>query len=201
MRFRRCTDAGSAIPLVVITLFVLFSVLAFCVDQGIAYAAKARQENVLDAMRTACMEPSVALTAKSSENPGEVLASRVVEAARAEGFEGQVSLWFYEVPAAQLTPAHRLWEVGLQVDQDVPTVLARGFGIASLPAASHRTMVVEPYAGERVWRPSWVPIGKYIAQAGQSQKMFYGMGSIEEFPDEMVQEISAVLNGGDGRAV
>ena len=190
---RPAREAGTILPLAVAAMLVLFSVLAFSVDQAVAYAAKARQENVLDEMRASCMEPSTALEARGSSDPGSVIASRAVEAARSEGFEGSVRVWFYEVPEAQVAQARRVWGIGLQIEEDVPTVLARGFGIPSISAASHRTVVAEPYAGERVWRPDRTPCGRFEVGPRQDQKMFYQMGSIDEFPDEMAREIAAAL--------
>ena len=55
-------------PLAVAAAFVLFAALAFSVDQGIAYATKARQENALDAARAACMDASFALRAKNDDD-------------------------------------------------------------------------------------------------------------------------------------
>lgn len=190
---RGAREAGTILPLAVAAMFVLFSVLAFFVDQAVAYAAKARQESVLDEMRASCMDSSTALEARGIPDPGSVIASRAVEVARSEGFEGRVRVWFYEAPAAQVAQTRRVWGIGLQIEEDVPTVLARGFGIPSIPVASHRTMVAEPYAGERVWRPDRTPCGRFEAAPRQDQEMFYQMGSIDEFPDEMAREVAATL--------
>ena len=68
----RRDERGSALPLVLVAALALFAVLAFSVDQGIAYAAKARQENALDAARAACMDASFALVAKNADDPGRM---------------------------------------------------------------------------------------------------------------------------------
>ena len=94
----RRDERGSALPLVLVAALALFAVLAFSVDQGIAYAAKARQENALDAARAACMDASFALVAKNADDPGRMVADRVVLTARDAGLYGQASVCIYENP-------------------------------------------------------------------------------------------------------
>ena len=149
----RRDERGSALLLVLVAALALFAVLAFSVDQGIAYAAKARQENALDAARAACMDASFALVAKNADDPGRMVADRVVRTARDAGFEGKASVWFYETPEARASSTERHWVVGMQFEEESPTVFARGYGIEGLPVASYRVLTAMPYAGEKVWRP------------------------------------------------
>ena len=93
--YGRPCERGNMLPLAVMCVLVLFAVLAFAVDQGIAYAAKARQENALDAARSACMDASFALAAKNDENPGRLVANLVIRTVREEGFSGRVRVWFF----------------------------------------------------------------------------------------------------------
>ena len=131
----RRDERGSALPLVLVAALALFAVLAFSVDQGIAYAAKARQENALDAARAACMDASFALVAKNADDPGRMVADRVVRTARDAGFEGKASVWFYETPEESVSSTERHWVVGMQFEEESPTVFARGYGIEGLPVA------------------------------------------------------------------
>ena len=157
----RRDERGSALPLVLVAALALFAVLAFSVDQGIAYAAKARQENALDAARAACMDASFALVAKNADDPGRMVADRVVRTARDAGFEGKASVWFYETPEESVSSTERHWVVGMQFEEESPTVFARGYGIEGLPVASYRVLTAMPYAGEKVWRPETRRCGRY----------------------------------------
>ena len=157
----RRDERGSALPLVLVAALALFAVLAFSVDQGIAYAAKARQENALDAARVACMDASFALVAKNADDPGRMVADRVVRTARDAGFEGKASVWFYETPEESVSSTERHWVVGMQFEEESPTVFARGYGIEGLPVASYRVLTAMPYAGEKVWRPETRRCGRY----------------------------------------
>ena len=140
----RRDERGSALPLVLVAALALFAVLAFSVDQGIAYAAKARQENALDAARAACMDASFALVAKNADDPGRMVADRVVRTARDAGFEGKASVWFYETPEESVSSTERHWVVGMQFEEESPTVFARGYGIEGLPVASYRVLTAMP---------------------------------------------------------
>ena len=195
---RHRDERGNMLPLAIASLFVLFAVLAFAIDQGIAYAAKARQENVLDAARSACMDASFALTAKNSQDPGRAVAEAVVGTAREEGFAGCVTVWFYEEPAEGLSLSERLWAVGMQMEEEAPTVFSRGYGLSSLPVASHRVVVAEPYASERAWRPDERACGRYEAAAGAGAAgiSFVRMDKLDEFPAEMADSVRAALSEG-----
>lgn len=189
----RCNETANMLPLAVIALFFLFSVLSFAIDQGIAYAAKARQENALDAVRSACMDPTFALYAKNVEDPGREVAELVVRTAREEGFAGSATVWFYEAAESLLPSSERLWGIGVQLEEDAPTVFARGFGVPSLPVASHKVMVAVPYASERAWRPDERRCGRYGADAGTNDVSFVPMGSLEEYPAPLVEALRSAL--------
>lgn len=186
------------LPLVVMSALVLFAVLSFAIDQSIAYAAKARQENVLDTVRASCMDASFALVAKNSDDPGAAFSRLVARTIRGEGFAGRATVWFYEVPEGELPPSERLWAIGVQLEENAPTVFARGFGVESLPVASHRVLVAVPYASESVWRPEHASSGRYEIAEGvdRERATFHSIEGLDGFPDEMAAEVRASLPKG-----
>lgn len=192
------SERGSMVPLVVVASLVLFAVLAFAVDQGIAYAAKARQENALDAARAACMDASFALVAKNADDPGRMVADRVVRTVRDAGFRGAVFVWFYEAPEESASSTERHWVIGMQLEEESPTVFARGYGIDALPVASYRVMTAMPYAGERVWRPTERRCGRYDYPAGTDATSwsYEALSSLDAFPAELAEAVRAALAGG-----
>ena len=189
-------ERGNMLPLVVVAVFVLFAVLAFSVDQGIAYATKARQENVLDSARSSCMDASFALVAKNADDPGRMIADWVVRTVRDAGFRGEVSVWFYEAPEASASSAERHWTIGIQLAEVSPTVFARGYGIDGLPVASYRVMTAMPYAGEKVWRPAERRCGRYDCAAGAEVTVcsYKALTSLDAFPAELAEAARAVAD-------
>ncbi|MEG1434035.1 MAG: hypothetical protein RSD45_00610 [Gordonibacter sp.] len=190
-------ERGTIAPLVVMSALLLLAVLAFAVDQGIACAVKVRQENALDAARDACMAPSFALVAKNEGNPGHVVACRFVQVLREEGVEGSVSVWFYEAPREDVPPSRRIWGIGVQVQEASPTIFSQGFGIASLPVASKRVVVAEPFADEVTWRPDLDSgNGRYEWDAAGTVEAptFFGFVELSEFPDEVEDAVSTAVS-------
>mgnify|MGYP007110095177 CR=1 FL=1 len=193
----RRDERGSMVPLAAVAALVLFAVVAFSVDQGIAYAAKARQENALDAARAACMDASFALVAKNDDDPGRTVADRVARTVRDAGFRGKASVWFYEAPEASASSTERHWAIGMQLEEDSPTVFARGFGIDTLPVASYRVMTAMPYAGERVWRPAQRRCGRYDYPAGADATSwsYEALSSLDAFPAELAEAARSASRG------
>ncbi|WP_232050937.1 hypothetical protein [Arabiibacter massiliensis] len=185
-------------PLAVVASLVLFAVLAIAVDQGLASAAKARQENALDDARAACMEASFAFKAKNADDPGRLVAERAIRAIRGAGCGGRIEAWFYEAPEGAVPADERLWVIGLQVTEDLPTVFARGFGVEAIAVASHRVVAAVPYAEERVWRPNERICGRFElpAGAGAGAAAFTPLASLDEFPAEMGEQARAALSAG-----
>ena len=89
-------ERGNVAPLAVALCLVLVMTLGFLADCAVLYGAKARQEQALDAARSACMDAGQAASAKYGDDAGAVLADLIVDQVRAQGVEGAVSVWFYE---------------------------------------------------------------------------------------------------------
>lgn len=193
-------ERGSIAPLAVMAALLLFSVLAFSVDQGIACAVKTGQENALDAARDACFDASFALAAKNDEDPGLAVARRLAETLRAEGFPGEVDVWFYEVPKEDLPASRRVWGIAVQVRDQAPTVFARGFGVASLPVASKRVVVAEPFAGSEVWRPDVAGGETFELRAGAEASALTRarLARLDECPIELEREVRAAVAAASG---
>ncbi len=195
MRRPRRAETGNMAPLAVVAAIILISVLSFGIDQGIAYAAKDRQVQALDAARRACMDPTGALPAKFSEEPGRAVAELAARAIEQQGVSGDVSVWFYEAPAFAMPDDERLWIVGMQVSQDIPTSFGHALGTPTIPAVSCLIIEAKPYAAEKVWRPARRICGCYRLAAGApaSSAAFTAIDSIEGFPDEIAGRIREAL--------
>ncbi len=195
MRKVRFGETGTMAPLAVVATIILISVLSFGIDQGIAYAAKDRQVQALDAARRACMDPTGALPAKFSEDPGRAIAQLTANTLAEQGVLGDVTVWFYEAPASSMPDDERLWVIGMQVSQDVPTAFGRALGVRSIPASTCLIIEAKPYASVKVWRPQQRICGCYRLKSGSnaSAAAFASIGSIDGFPGEMADRIHRAL--------
>ena len=205
LRRRRMPGAperGTIAPLALTAVLLLFAVLAFSVDQGIACAAKVRQENAVDAARDACFDASFALMAKNADDPGLAVARRIAESLRSAGFSGAATVWFFEMPKEDLLASRRVWGVAVQLQEQAPTVFARGFGIESLPVASKRVLVAEPFAGSVVWRPdrSGGEVFELASGAEPTALARRGFDRLDDGPAELEREVRAAVAAAGGPA-
>lgn len=196
------SERGTIAPLALTAVLLLFAVLAFSVDQGIACAAKVRQENAVDAARDACFDASFALMAKNADDPGLAVARRIAESLRSAGFSGAATVWFFEVPKEDLLASRRVWGVAVQLQEQAPTVFARGFGIESLPVASKRVLVAEPFAGSVVWRPdrSGGEVFELASGAEPTALARRGFDRLDDGPAELEREVRAAVAAAGGPA-
>ena len=201
-RMPGASERGTIAPLALTAVLLLFAVLAFSVDQGIACAAKVRQENAVDAARDACFDASFALMAKNADDPGLAVARRIAESLRSAGFSGAATVWFFEVPKEDLLASRRVWGVAVQLQEQAPTVFARGFGIESLPVASKRVLVAEPFAGSVVWRPdrSGGEVFELASGAEPTALARRGFDLLDDGPAELEREVRAAVAAAGGPA-
>lgn len=201
-RMSGASERGTIAPLALTAVLLLFAVLAFSVDQGIACAAKVRQENAVDAARDACFDASFALMAKNADDPGLAVARRIAESLRSAGFSGAATVWFFEVPKEDLLASRRVWGVAVQLQEQAPTVFARGFGIESLPVASKRVLVAEPFAGSVVWRPdrSGGEVFELASGAEPTALARRGFDRLDDGPAELEREVRAAVAAAGGPA-
>ena len=201
-RMPGASERGTIAPLALTAVLLRFAVLAFSVDQGIACAAKVRQENAVDAARDACFDASFALMAKNADDPGLAVARRIAESLRSAGFSGAATVWFFEVPKEDLLASRRVWGVAVQLQEQAPTVFARGFGIESLPVASKRVLVAEPFAGSVVWRPdrSGGEVFELASGAEPTALARRGFDRLDDGPAELEREVRAAVAAAGGPA-
>ncbi|HJH73197.1 MAG TPA: hypothetical protein OIL86_04515 [Eggerthellaceae bacterium] len=201
-RMPGASERGTIAPLALTAVLLLFAVLAFSVDQGIACAAKVRQENAVDAARDACFDASFALMVKNADDPGLAVARRIAESLRSAGFSGAATVWFFEVPKEDLLASRRVWGVAVQLQEQAPTVFARGFGIESLPVASKRVLVAEPFAGSVVWRPdrSGGEVFELASGAEPTALARRGFDRLDDGPAELEREVRAAVAAAGGPA-
>ncbi len=192
-KVRSFCEQGNMLPIILASCLVLFAVVGLVIDQGVAYAVKARQENTLQVVRDACMDSSFALTAKHVQNPGVLTAQRIVETARNEGFNGKITVWFYEEDPHLLAKSERLWIVGVQLEEAVPAMFLQSFALDDIEVASTRVITARPYASEQVWRPDELICGKYEAgiNEGPESLIFTAIHARGFFPYEILEALQA----------
>ena len=142
------------------------------------------------------------IMAKNADDPGLAVARRIAESLRSAGFSGAATVWFFEVPKEDLLASRRVWGVAVQLQEQAPTVFARGFGIESLPVASKRVLVAEPFAGSVVWRPdrSGGEVFELASGAEPTALARRGFDRLDDGTAELEREVRAAVAAAGGPA-
>lgn len=194
----RRRERGNVLLLTAAFLPILFAVLAFGVDAVQAIEAKAAQESALQAVQELRMAPVVTLRAKNAEDPGALIARTAMGTLREEGFEGSISVWFYEAGRADglHDKTRRLYAFEVVVEDRVPTAFARLFGMAAMPVASSFAASSQPYSEFEAWRPDTVRNGVFRIEEGEGpERMSFSAASLRGMPAALQEEIGAGLEG------
>lgn len=165
-------ERGSTLVFWASILVVVFVFLVVGFGVVGATTIKISQESALSAIREYDTKPAVALRAKNSTDPGFVLARSMVDGLRQSKVQETVEVWFYEVPAKDLTPDRRVYayEVVLKAPYDVP--FGGAVGIKQVEITSSVVSLSAPYAEFASWRPAAPRIGVFRATANSSDIAF-----------------------------
>ncbi|MBS7406082.1 MAG: hypothetical protein KIG15_00310, partial [Coriobacteriales bacterium] len=94
-----------------ITVFAAFfgmsmvMLLLIAVEFGCVYAVKSAYDNDLNVAREETLSAGFGMELKSSPDPGALLARRVTQSLRRNGYGGEISFWFYEATAEEIEHA------------------------------------------------------------------------------------------------
>lgn len=186
------TEEGSTLVLYAVLLSALFVCLVLGYGVAGAMTIRTNQESALSAVREIEMAPAMALAAKNSDDPGTAIARKMVAGLRDAGFSDAIDVWFYEVPARELTPERRLYayEVVLTTPYDVP--FGGAVGIRQVNVASSVVSSAMPYSEFEAWRPSMPRNGVFRAAAGSSA-ITYESKVLSAMPEGIRGEIASDL--------
>ena len=108
------SESGAISILNVIIMLVLLIALGFAFELSAALDQQNAQTNDCSAARDATMASQNLLVAKNSDDPGLAIATAAVKSLRANGFNGEVEVWFYEAPSSAVPQSKRAWAWGIQ---------------------------------------------------------------------------------------
>ena len=186
-------EEGSTLVLYAVILSALFVCLVLGFGAAGAMTIRTSQESALSAVREVEMAPAVSLAVKNSDDPGMAIARRMGDELREAGFADAIEVWFYEVPARELTPERRVYayEVVLTTPYDVP--FGGVVGMDRVDVTSSAVASAMPYAEFEAWRPAAPRNGVFRASAGSSA-LAYESKALSAMPEGIRGEIAADLD-------
>lgn len=182
-------EQGDIMPACIAAIFVLLFAFCALVDPSAARFLKTAQDTALNRTQAEVFTPACALRLKNTETPGADLAKTALETLRKSGFDGKVTVWFFEAPSTQTGAAKRLFVVGIQTEKVMDTIVSRGLGVDTIPTGTHVVFSVVPYSEAKAWRPSKSDNGLYSAEDGKNTLSYSAKTNIDDFPEEIQDEV------------
>ena len=123
---RRRDESGQVVAAFAAVVTALLMLTALVVDLSPALVARVQQQESLSQAAQSCAAPASSLIVKNSEDPGGEIARQIASSMRESGFDGQVEVWFYEVPEganAKVDQANRAFAWLARASTEVDTQL------------------------------------------------------------------------------
>lgn len=151
---------GQVLPVLAVTMVAIVAACALAVDVAGALRLHAAEAQTLELAKESSMSSLNAQ--KFASDPAEAAYQLAADALVADGFEGTATIWYYEVPQAQMPVGRRAIDRMSVTAVEVTRTYASAFaGIAfGRPTLGVRDSIVwtsNPYSTTRVWRPSTTP--------------------------------------------
>lgn len=189
------SESGAINILNVIIMLVLLIALGFAFELSAALDQQNAQTNDCSAARDATMASQNLLVAKNSDDPGLAIATAAVKSLRANGFNGEVEVWFYEATSSAVPQSKRAWAWGIQTKSSLKGYFATySLGDFNIPIGSHVTAHAVPYTAGKAWRPADSGNGKYSFKAGSDTPEYEEYTSTKELPQEVIDEMKTAVN-------
>ena len=189
------SESGAISILNVIIMLVLLIALGFAFELSAALDQQNAQTTDCSAARDATMASQNLLVAKNSDDPGLAIATAAVKSLRANGFNGEVEVWFYEAPSSAVPQSKRAWAWGIQTKSSLKGYFATySLGDFNIPIGAHVTAHAVPYTAGKAWRPADSGNGKYSFKAGSDTPEYEEYTSTKELPQEVIDEMKTAVN-------
>ena len=171
--------------------------LAFTFDLASALDRKASMANDLTAARDDTMSASFQMRAKNSESTGRAVADQAAATLRANGYSGEITVWFYEAPAADVPRSKRAYAWGMGMSEKSPALFGAlftgsdGWTVSNV-ALAHSV----PFTAGTCWRPSDSGNGRYTYPAGAEvgTPAYERAATTADIPEEMRTELAQAVS-------
>lgn len=195
-RLFKKSEEGSISPLTMAIVAAMLVLSGITVDLAIAGAQQQIQSNDLAAAHDDMMSAPVALQLKNSDNPGLFCARTVAGSLRENGYDGKVTVWYYEAASSQVPASKRAMAWAVQTETAMPSLFLRFSGFDELPVGSFTVGSMMPYSLEDTWRPANRGNGVYELDAGQdpSAIRYTEAETTAEVPIDLAEALQARID-------
>jgi hypothetical protein len=189
-------EDGTALVVFIMLLVVILLICALIMDLGLCYITQTKQTNIANTAKAAKMTPSETLYIKNASNPSLQLATDLIETIRADGYAGDITIYYYEPTETEdgLSDNVRVYAYAVQLDTTYSTLFAKIIGRDTVPVESLVVGSASPYASEKVYRPTSIQNGAYYLAAGQAiSGLTFTSKTLSSMPSLLQSELTTRL--------
>ena len=139
--------------------------LVLALEASCAYTQKTVYDNLLNIAREETFSAGFDMQLKSSDNPGELICQKLCDSLRANGYQGQVEMEFYEATPEEIEDANPaidgadnvrviVYRVGIK--SPYTSIAAPAIWLPGVTLASEETASMCPYALHKTYRPEGI---------------------------------------------
>ena len=179
-------ESGMVSVLFILMAAILMIFAAFAVDMGLANIAKTQQTDKSAEVISEVMHPATAGIVKSSDTPSSDLSIAVIKNLRQNGYQGAISVYFYEPTQGEsgLAQNKRLYVFCVQLNDNVNTIFGKIIGTNTIPVSTIDWASAMPYSEIKVYRPNSSANGVWFINANQDENtLSFKSMSINDMPD------------------
>lgn len=198
-------ERGQVWAAFLVCLGVLLVIMAIVGELAPAFSQSLNQRQALARAQSELTLPSSILldgqgTTMAGPDTGYEVAKRAVSAVRDAGFDGKVTVWFYEPPVgvySRVDANDRVWAWEVDLSQQAPTILSSATGSNGITITSSEAGSANPYARARVFRSSISSGGeacRYVCEAGDEIVLEDSSLSFESMPTKLKDVFNDTIN-------
>lgn len=153
------SEKGQVMPVFLAALVVIMLAAGLIVDLSPAFTKKIQQRACLERIDMELGLAGSMLCDSQTEtiSTAKAVADRALSTARAAGYEGQVTVWFYEpAPNGTRFPKvddnDRLWAWEVELSDPAQTTFGKFAGMGDFTVSSATAGSANPYSRVEVWR-------------------------------------------------
>lgn len=182
------SEEGSTTPIAVVMIVAMLVFSGLFIDVAFAGVQQQIQTNDLASCRDELMSTPVSLEMKNSDNPGLFIAETAAASLRENGFDGAITVWFFEASADDVPSSRRAMAWAIQTEDSMPSLFIRTAGVAEMPISSNIVGSAMPYSLGDTWRPASSGNGVYTLAAGAevTDLVYTPASASTTYPDEMI---------------
>ena len=159
------SESGNVTIMALLFMGSLATALVLALETSCAYAQKTVYDNLLNIAREETFSAGFDMKLKSSDDPGLLICEKARDSLRANSYQGQIEMEFYEATPEEIEDANpaidsadnvRVIVYRIRIGQPYRNVAAPALWLSDVTLTSEATASMCPYALHKTYRPEGI---------------------------------------------